>query len=69
MKKDTHRIARLLEVRHGSRLIAEDNRILFTIPKSALVATLFGNPQIYKCASLLMQSAETEHRFWEMVNK
>ena len=60
-------IADALEVRFGSRMIAESDRILFTAPTKALVATLFGNPACYRCASFMMYLAEREHRLRGMV--
>ena len=62
MKENLHRIADALERGFGSRMIVEDGHILFTIPAKALIATLFGNPDCFKCASLLMQSAEYEYK-------
>ena len=62
-------IADALEMRFGSRMVIDGDRILFTAPKMALVATLFGNPACYRCASLMMQFAEREHRLWGMVRK
>lgn len=69
MEEYTSRIADMLEVRYGSRMIIEDDHILFSAPKRALIATIFGNPQIYCNASALMQSAECEYRLWKMVKE
>lgn len=67
MKENTS--AQLLENCYGSKMIVKGERILFTAPAKALVATLFGNPLLYEGASLMMQLAEREHRFLGMVEK
>lgn len=69
MKENTHRIADLLEKSFGSRMFVEDGHILFTPPVKALKATVCGNTEHFKDASLMMQSAECEYRFWELMRK
>lgn len=53
--------ANRLEREFSSQMfISTDGIVLFSVPAKALKRTLFGDPDAYRLASVLMQLAETE---------